>query len=77
MTNQPHHDDEQAKKPNGTGPKPPTPSMPNMSLDAEEFVVEEVVEAEVIPVVQAAPESDIVDAIQEDRDERIRLQSGL
>jgi len=74
MANHPHHDDDQSKKTPDSGVMPKKPSVPNMSLDDDEpFVVDEVVEAEVIPldegepedalpIVEAAPESEIVAA---------------
>jgi TolA-binding protein len=68
MAKQPQRDDDQSKKPHGEqppAPKTPKPAIPNMSLDepadAAPLEVEEVFEEDV-PVVEAAPASDVAAA---------------
>ena len=65
MAKQPQRDDDQSKKPDGKqspAPKTPKPAIPNMSLgepgEAAPLEVEEVFEEDV-PVVEAAPASDV------------------
>jgi hypothetical protein len=72
MAKQPQRDDDQSKKPHGEqppAPKTPKPAIPNMSLDepadAAPLEVEEVFEEDV-PVVEAAPASDVVAAVPAD-----------
>jgi hypothetical protein len=84
MAKQPHHDDDQAKKPNGDQPKTSKPVVPNMSLDEpieeEPLEVEEVFEEDV-PIVEAAPaEEEFIlgdaDVVEEDVAEAVPVDDA-
>jgi hypothetical protein len=67
MATQPHHDDDQGKKPDDAhkSPKTPTPKkppVPDMELDKPEeaLFVDEVIEEEAIPVLESADEEPLV-----------------
>ncbi len=73
MATNSHRDDDPAKKPNGEKktPKPTQPVFPDMSLDKPEeepLLVEEVLEAEEVPVVEASPESAVDAFVLSDAD---------